>query len=159
MENFKKIVMPCRCEVFGKKKPQNAFCEITYNDKRLSISGAVGPRSNGGYNMAGQCIDEIKKGIPAEHWNSEMLQKFCDIWKRWHLNDMRPYCEHQAALGWDKIANESVDIYNYTMKLDVVVEKNRIKGLVQKAIIETGHADVDEKDRKILTLPYSVKSY
>ena len=54
---------------------------------------------------------------------------------------------------------ESVDIYNYTLKLDTVVEQNRIKGLIQKAIIETGHADVDENDRKILTLPYSVKSY
>ena len=36
-------------------------------------------------------VDEIRNGSPTDEWTTEMLNKLCDIWDRWHLNDMRPY--------------------------------------------------------------------
>jgi hypothetical protein len=42
-----------------------------------------------------------------------MLDKFCDIWERWHLNDMRPWCVHQRQLGWDEEAKETITLYHY----------------------------------------------
>lgn len=37
---------------------------------------------------AGQCIDEVRK-LPR-------AQTLCDLWERWHLNDMRAGCAHQT---------------------------------------------------------------
>lgn len=47
-----------------------------------------------------------------------MLKKLCDIWDLWHLNYMRPYCQHQKELGWDKIAGEKITLYHYRLTDD-----------------------------------------
>ena len=47
-------------------------------------------------------MDMLDKGeftklkVPKAH-----LEMLLDIWKRWHLNDMAPYCVHQAARAWE----------------------------------------------------------
>ena len=102
---MKKIINPCKCKVYigTKEYYQNAYAEIEYEDGILSIHGVIAPRSDGNcLGSCGQCIDEIRSGKPTEDWTDKMLQKFCDIWDRYHLNDMRPYCEHQKALNWDQ---------------------------------------------------------
>jgi len=104
---MRKIVNPCICDVDG--KAARAFVEIKFDEGRLSISGVVGPTRNGNcLGSAGQCVDEIRAGTPAEKWTNEMLQKLCSIWDAWHLNDMRPYCEHQKQLGWRELARMEV---------------------------------------------------
>jgi len=128
----KKIVHPSMCEVYtraGNKVFARAFAKIEFSDDgRLSISGVIGPTSNGGCRgSAGQCVDEIRAGNPADGWTSEMLQRFCDIWDEFHLNDMHPECEHQRELGWREQANEIIDQYHWWLdsrKLDAV--KSRI---------------------------------
>ena len=119
MKNFKKIINPCTNEVYiynDKKRSVNSFCKIEYQDGQLSIAGVIGPKSNGNsWGSCGQCIDEIRKGVPTKEWTSDMLQKFCDIWDEWHLNDMRPYCSHMKKLGWDKMASEKVEIKTYKL--------------------------------------------
>ena len=94
---MKKIVNPCVCSTYyGDAK---AYAKIEYENGKLSICGVVGPKSNGDCTgSAGQCVDEIRSGKPTEDWTNEMLQKFCDIWDRWHLNDMRPYCNIRESL-------------------------------------------------------------
>lgn len=102
MKNFKKIINPCTNEVYiynGKERRVNSFCKIEYQDGKLSITGVIGPKSNGNcWGSCGQCVDEIRKGEPTKEWSFEMLQKFCDIWDEWHLNDMRPYCSHMKKI-------------------------------------------------------------
>ena len=118
---MKKIINPCKCLVYtltGREVLRNAFCKIEYDETkgRLSITGVVAPTKDGNaLGSVGQCVDEIRKGTPTEEWNKKMLNKFCDIWDKWHLNDMRPYCEHQRELGWDTLASEKVNIYHYTL--------------------------------------------
>ena len=81
-----KVVNPCVCSTYYGKA--NAYAKIEYEDGRLSICGVVGPNRNGDcMGSAGQCVDEIRSGKPTEDWTNEMLQKFCDIWDEWHLND------------------------------------------------------------------------
>lgn len=54
----------------------------------------------------GQCQDEIRRLIDritwAPAWSRERAAQLLDVWERWHLNDLRPGCEHQRAEGWDK---------------------------------------------------------
>lgn len=110
---MKKIVNPCMCKTFRDVSP--AYAKIEYENGRLSISGVIGPTGSGNCKgSAGQCVDDIRKGEPTEDWNSDMLQKFCDIWDRWHLNDMRPYCPHMKELGWAEQAQEKVKVVKWT---------------------------------------------
>ena len=118
---MKKIINPCECLVYtsyGVKMLDDAFCKIEYDEAKgkLSITGVIAPTKDGNaLGSAGQCVDEIRKGTPTGEWNKEMLNKFCDIWDKWHLNDMRPYCKHQKELGWDILASEKVNIYHYRL--------------------------------------------
>lgn len=90
----------------------DVFCSVQDDGKRLSFTGVVGPLSNGdakgscGQIMMGfseydkrgyQSLEAIK---PASGWSKELIKKFFDAWRGWHLNDMRAECTHQRALGW-----------------------------------------------------------
>ena len=102
---MKKVVSPCLCTVYtrsGNEATARAFCEIQFENGRLSITGVIGPMPSGNCRgSAGQCVDAIREGRPCDEWTQEMLDKFCSIWDEWHLNDMRPYCKHQKELGWN----------------------------------------------------------
>ena len=100
---MKKIINPCKCDVGYKNHyTYDAFVEIVYKNDILSLHGVIGPMRGGNCRgSAGQCQDEIRKGVPKAPWTKEMVDKLCDIWGRWHLNDMRAGCEHQRALGWE----------------------------------------------------------
>lgn len=78
------------------------YAEITIEDGKLSIHGVEGPTSGG--NAIGSCgqigIEPPQIERLAPEWTREMLVKFREVWRRWHLNDLRAECEHQRALGW-----------------------------------------------------------
>lgn len=114
-----KIVNPCKCNT-GRTYSSNAFAKITYKNGTLSICGVIGPTRNRNCKSAGQCVSEIRGGIPTTDWTPEMLRKFCDIWEEWHLNDMCPYCQHMKELGWDKQASENVKIARWDVKREVL---------------------------------------
>lgn len=89
----------------GKTKIGNrlvsVFCQIEITEGKLSITGVEGPMSNG--DAVGSCgqIDMSRPEIVelAPGWNQSRLAQFWDIWGKWHLNDMRPGCQHQQT--WD----------------------------------------------------------
>lgn len=154
---MKKIVNPTMHKCYG-AAPVRGFCEIEFENGKLSICGVIGPTRNGNCNgPAGQCSDEIRKGKPAEGWTDEMIRKFCDIWDAWHLNDMRPYCEHQKQLGWDKLAVKAVNLYNYTLTRDAVIEKNAAKECALKALEKGETFTPTPEQSKFASLPYSVQ--
>lgn len=125
---MKKIINPCTCEVYtnsGNFAEANAFVEITYENGKLSLHGVIGPMSNGDCKgSCGQCVEEIRSGTPKEPWTKEMIKKLCDIWEEWHLNDMRPYCQHQKELGWREQARERIDFYHYKLNDESIKEMN-----------------------------------
>lgn len=99
---MKKIINPCKCDVgYRNHALYNAFVQIIYDNGILTIRGVIGPLQGGNCRgSCSQCQDEIRDGIPKPPWTKEMVDKLCDIWDHWHLNDMRAGCEHQRALGW-----------------------------------------------------------
>ena len=128
---MKKVVNPCFCKVYTRSSNEataRAFCEIQFENGRLSITGVIGPMPSGNCRgSAGQCVDEISKGRPCDEWTQEMLDKFCSIWDEWHLNDMRPYCKHQKELGWDKLAVTPVTLYHYRLNSKTLRRQESMK--------------------------------
>lgn len=98
MRKIDKLVRP------GGTVRGSVFCRIQYDGKRLSITGVEGPMRNGDCRgSAGQIADTLSEITTyATGWDADKVARFADTWCRWHLNDMRPGCEHQRAEGWGK---------------------------------------------------------
>ncbi len=65
-------------------------------EPELSICGNIWKPHKGDILCGGQCYEEIADAFP----NNPKVQRIVEIWKRWHLNDMRAGCEHQRSEGW-----------------------------------------------------------
>ena len=137
----------------GRKVQAKVFCRAQVTDGKLSIVGVIGPLSNGDcHGNCCQCQDSIKIEHYADGWNADLVRQFLDLWKRWHLNDMRPNCEHQtAANGFDTA--RSVKIYEFALTSEALAKQRAIKDATQKSLVENGSAEIDEEDRHILGLP------
>lgn len=153
---MKKIINPVKCEINGRF--ERGFCKIEFSEGKLSISGVIGPRRNGDCRgSCGQCVDEIREGTPAEGWTKEMVDQFCDIWEKWHLNDMRPYCPHQKELGWDKLAGKPVTLYNYRLNRMAFNKKKAAENAALNALRRGETFSPTEEQVLFATIPYSVK--
>jgi len=101
----------------GKKYPM--FCKIEIKNGKLSISGVIGTKHNGG--TVGGCgqidmeFDHVDKSENdtrysdpikadaldfASGWSLYKWYQFLHIWKKHHLNDLHAECIHQEVLGW-----------------------------------------------------------
>lgn len=160
MKDFKKVVNPCLCKVNGSSVLSHAYAKIEYEGKRLSISGVIGPTSNGNCRgSCGQCVDEIRGGKPEGLWTDKMLAKFCDVWDRWHLNDARPYCQHQKALCWDELATEKVTIYHYSLTHEYFMKQRELKNRANRKLGEDGFATLTDEEKKLWNLPIEKTSW
>jgi hypothetical protein len=95
------------------------FVDVEIEDKgdgkkRLSMSGVVGPMSNG--DCRGSCgqieLADISDWAPG--WDLEKARELWRVWGAWHLNDMKAGCEHQRADGWDK-GEKKIDVETWTI--------------------------------------------
>lgn len=64
----------------------------------FTASGEIWERGMRDCISCGQNCETIRTLYPDDKW----VQRFCDVWDKWHLNAMRPGCAHQMADGWDK---------------------------------------------------------
>ena len=164
MENFRKVVNPCQCLVWNRrgtgKRLVPAFAEIEYKDRELTVHGVIGPRPSGNCDgSCGQCVDEIREGTPNGDWTVEMLKRFCEIWDEWHLNHARAYCQHQKALGWDKLAGKRVTLYNYHLRAEVFSEQRHLQNRINKLIGDTGTATLTKEEKELWNLLISKKTW
>jgi hypothetical protein len=84
----------------------------------LSICGHVWDLSRYDYDTCGQCIDTIRECFP----KNKRVQRICDIWEKWHLNDLNAGTDRQteAIEGWKARGNK----YEYTAVCDYLKEIN-----------------------------------
>lgn len=133
--DFVKIINPCTCSVIenvGVTSIVKGYVKITYKKGRLSLTGVIGPTRGGNCKgSCGQCLEEIREGEPTEKWTREMLDRLCDIWDAWHLNDMRPYCTHMKQLGWVEQSKERVKVVKWGRKKETW---DKIKAAEARAI-------------------------
>lgn len=150
MKNFEKIINPCRVD--GK----NAFVKIRYKNGDLRITGVIGPTHQGDYHCSGQIIEETRAGEPTSDWTRAGLKNLSDVWRRWHMNDMNPYCEHQNELGWDEKAKEPVMVIEYVLNRDTMRQRKDIKDSSIEKLKKDVFVKLNEEGRFVLNLPYKV---
>lgn len=160
---MKKVINPCKSKAYnyrGEEFLANAYVKIEYTNGRLSISGVVGPQRNGDcYGSAGQCVDAIREGTPNDGWTKEMLEKLCNIWDEWHLNDMRAYCQHQKALAWREQAREEIILYHYRLTDEAHRSKQKAEREALNSLKE-GRTFVPTKEQSFFAnLPYGLDVY
>ena len=112
---MKKVIMPGWRIINYKLRP--VFCQIEMDGDKLSISGVEGPKSNGDcfgscgqIEMSWEPLDKYATG-----WDAAKEAKFLDLWRAWHLNDMRAGCVHQRA-EWDISEKLTLQDYKWSTK-------------------------------------------
>jgi hypothetical protein len=95
--SIKRKIYLGKCDGYGDgRKNCEAYVEFSLNDGRFSASGEIWKPSKRDIISGGQNLDELIKSFPKD----KDLKKIHRIWKDYHLNDMRPGCEHQRANKW-----------------------------------------------------------
>ncbi len=72
----------------------------------LSICGEIWNHIHTDIISGGQNIDTIARLFP----HNKKVQRVKEIWKRWHLNDIRAGCAHQRALKWEDVRIPVADL-------------------------------------------------
>jgi hypothetical protein len=145
-----------------------AFIKKYEGTGKLSITGVVGPRSNGDcWGSCGQISDTIRQAInagefipnDAQGWTVPDVLSFLDLWDRYHLNDMRPECDHQRAAGWPQMARIELHTYQFTLKSTVRNDKKRLEceAIDRAASTEKKAVGFSPLERKILKLEDFIK--
>lgn len=162
MKNFKKIIMPGKlpCGKNGAMHP--AHFSITYTDGNLSIMGVIGAHSNGDcWGGAGQCMDALKDTslVLTDGWTKEGVEQLYDVWERWHLNDMRPECEHQRAAGWCEKAQQKVTLYHWRLTSEALNSANKAKKAALDALEAEETFTPTAEQTRLAALPYLLTTH
>ena len=101
MEDFTKIIQPYNGKTYGGRSFK-AYVEIEYTNGNLSLQGVEGPLPSGA--CLGSCGQigmhfNLDNYTPAKGWDKASILQLMEIWKLYHLNDMRAECEHQRLNG------------------------------------------------------------
>lgn len=167
-----KICRPATVPCHGKILPAQLFVKIGYADGKLSISGVIGPKHNGdAFGGCGQIDMEFahrravnndrryKNPIEPENmvfaagWDKDKWLDLLDVWKDWHLNDMKAGCEHQRAERWGE---EEIEVITYSLTSAASSEQRRLKEWAIQTLKETGTVSISPEERALLALPYTM---
>ena len=116
---------------------------------RLSMCGTI-TMMRGAFVTGGQIEDELLK----MYKDNPKVIRMVDIWKKYHLNDMHPECEHQRELGWCEMANERVDYSRYRLKSDVSLKQSKLNEYIDEILKTSGTITLSEDERILKGLPY-----
>lgn len=116
---------------------------------RLSMSGTV-TMMRGAFVAWGQIEDRL---LEMYQGNPKVI-RMVEIWKEHHLNNMHPECEHQRALGWCKLANETVVCSRYCLTSDVLRKQNKLNEYIDKILKTSGTITLSYEERILKSLPY-----
>ena len=95
----------------------------------------------------GDTLLEMYRGNPK-------VSRMVEIWKKYHLNDMHPECEHQRNLGWNETANEVVEYFRYCLKTDVTLKQRKLNEYIDETLKTSGTITLSEDERILKGLPY-----
>lgn len=151
--NFGKIAF------YGNKKINDVDVELELKEEngksKMSICGNIWNNLHTDIICGGQCLDEM---LPFFKRNNLFL-KLYGWWKKYHLNNMHPECEHQREAGWCELANKEVIIYKYILQAEISSRQNKLKDLVIKNEINEIKTNLTKEERKILKLQLFFEDY
>lgn len=146
MKPFTKIIHP------GRAPDGEVFCKIEFDGGKLSITGVIGPKHNGdstggcgqidmGFHHRNQSHNDKRTSKPvttgqmrfSPGWTADEWLDFLDYWHTWHLNDMRPGCEHQVGPDWDSSREVTLYYFRLTDEAQQAIRnaKKRAEGCIK----------------------------
>lgn len=135
------------------ERSANVFCKIKFKDKRLSITGVVGPTSNGdAHGSCGQIYDSVNLNSYAEGWDSAKVSKFLAIWREWHLNDMNAASVEMKEAGWIELAKKPIHKYSFIRTKAYQKEFEALEGeIISSATkLNARHRPLEQRERQLL---------
>lgn len=144
---------------YSPKVQTNGYVEVRYTEKKegRKVFAASGGIKVGGRTIVyGQCLDELKELVGED--KKELMEELCDLWSKYHLNDLHPECQHQAELGWPEMAREEVEIKDYHLKLEVTRKQNELKKRCLQDLREGKTVTLTKEERDLLLLEYSIET-
>lgn len=114
------------------------YITIEFDGRKLSIHGVTDPRSNGEADgSCGQNIDDLRASSDHPNvnqgWTTGMIYKLAGAWDAWHMNDMRPWCEHQR-LNWE--FQKTVEVVEYRLTTEAARLRDRVRQLAADHALE-----------------------
>lgn len=124
--------------------------------QRLSLVGVIGPKKNGdARGSSGQIRDELQELTDySEGWDAERVRELVLVWRRWHLNDMRPGCVHQRNT-WNE--SELLELVTYRLTPDAMREQREIAQVVTESLRRTGSVTLTPERAAVLALPFELR--
>lgn len=122
--------------------------------KRFSVSANVWNHINTDVVCAGQCLDTI-----APYIKDPLYCEILRLWNAYHLNDMHPECEHQAAAGWREKAAQEINLYEFSLTTKAIRERDQLKRKVVNAAANGETIKLPKEKRLILEMGYSFTSH
>lgn len=155
---MKKIFDFGKIDFEGKGKINAVTVEMEYTEKDgKKVFSCVGRIWNGRHSdivAGGQCLDTIAKYI-----NDPVFMEIFRLWKMYHLNDMHPECEHQAAAGWREKAAEKVTLYHWRLTREASTEQRAAEKSAMTAL-KAGETFTPSKQQAfIASLSYSLTTH
>ena len=164
MDNFKRIFvvgsLPAHHYRTGAELLAPLWVKVLYIDGRLSITGVHGPLRNGeAHGDCGQVTERLAELLqfPAQirvEGGAETVRRLLEIWQRWHLNDMRAYCEHQIAIhNWD--IEERVQLWRWQLDSSLFSLQRKIKDAAQGQLMAGQTVSYSAHELELLRKPLS----
>lgn len=181
---FKRHLLPFKtpCYIRNEKFPCDVFITVKLSERvitgkaywttgeavpegtvvtTLSITGVEAPLSNGDCRGSAGQIDSLMDetylaNITLEPgWTMEQVEKLLAVWRDYHLNDMKPGCDHWAEQGSDN--REKLVIYKMGHSRHYYDLYSAMKSRVDKAMDTEGQVTLTEEERFIRSLPYELE--
>jgi len=127
---MKKTIELGLAPIEGYKQRGHAVIEIELKEEKkftgkehvniivLSMTGSV--RVGRSWSQGGQCQDTIKE----MYKHDKHIQRMCEIWDKYHLNDLKPGCVHQDVWVNKKITITTYRLHNQaTRRIDALKER------------------------------------
>tara|TARA_Y100001973_G_scaffold74174_1_gene108239 strand:- start:443 stop:1126 length:684 start_codon:yes stop_codon:yes gene_type:complete len=103
------------------QKNNKVTIEIKLKDGNFSACGNVWDKRNYDIISGGQNLEEIGKLFP----KNKQVKEIVKVWKKYHLNDMKPNCKHQTGKNWN--ASKDIKLYRFELHPDILEERNNIR--------------------------------
>jgi len=124
-EDFVKVVR--LGTVQGWRKNHSVFCKISFKNSRLSICGVIGPTISGNAQGCGQIEMSLKKTDFqnfGKGWDQKLVDKFLNVWRKWHLNDMKAGTPRQMKFLEKQTFDPNVHGDHYSWARKILSENN-----------------------------------
>lgn len=155
---MKKIIELGRINFNNTNYTNRATLEIelkeTEKGEEFTASGTIWKTWGNDIIMGGQCLEEMKEFFT----ENETFQKVYKFWKLYHLNGMRPECEHQHHFKWHEIAKEKIFFNIYELKYEFLEQKNLLENKILKKARNGETITTTKEEQILLNLKYEIRT-